>query len=126
MCGDVCDMVDLRLSLARCMRRTVLFLRARMPLLTVFDKTMLRGFWVAVVNGTLVGKRLEAIRSPSVRSSCMVSALSSICVRKGSLVVLSDGGSVWAGVSSMARSLARSIFTRAAVDSVSPRTSSAH
>ena len=92
--GVVCDWVDLRLSLARCLRRIDLCLSARMSLLTVFGQNMLRGFLVDGLNGTLVGKRLEAILSPSARRSCMVSALSSICFREGSFVVLSDGGSV--------------------------------
>ena len=78
------------------------------------------------MNGALAGKRLEAIRCPSARRSCMVSALSSICVREGSLVLLSSGGSVRVGVLSVAISLTSSVCTRAAADSVSPRTSSAH
>jgi len=56
----------------------------------------------------------------------MVSALSSICFREGSFVVLSDGGSVWVGFLIVERSLVRFVCTRAADDSVSPRTSSAH
>ena len=81
---------------------------------------------MAGVNGAFVGKRLEVIRSPSARRSCMMSALSSICVRGALLVVLPDGGSVWDGVLSVAMSLVRSVCTRAADDSGSPRTSSAH
>ena len=34
--GDACDWVDLRLSLARCLRRMAPFLSVRMSLLTVF------------------------------------------------------------------------------------------
>jgi len=86
----------------------------------------MRGFLVDGVNGALGGKRLEAIRSPSARRSCMASALCSICFREGSFVVLSDGGSVWIGVLSVARSLVRSVCTRADDDSVSLRISSAH
>jgi len=56
----------------------------------------------------------------------MASALSSICFREGSLVVLSDGESVWVGFLRVARSLARSVCTESVVASVSPRTSSAH
>ena len=78
------------------------------------------------LNGALAGKRLEAIRSPSARMSCMVSALSSICFREGSFVVLSDGESVWVRFLSLEWSLVKSVRTRAADDSVSPRTSSAH
>jgi len=87
---------------------------------------MLRGFLFNGLNGALVGKRLEAIRSPSARRSCMVSAFSSICFREGSFVVLSDGGSVWDGFLSVDRSLVRAVCTRADDDSASPRTSSAH
>jgi hypothetical protein len=71
------------------------------------------------MNGYLVGKRLETIRSPSARKSCMVSAISSICVREGSLIVLSSGGSVWVGVLSVARSLAKFVCARVTADSVS-------
>ena len=124
--GVVCDWVTLRLSLARCLRRMALFLSVRMSLSTVLDQNMLRGFLVDGVNGTLVGKRLEAIRSPSARRYCMVSALSRICSREGSFVVLWDGGSVWVEVLSVARSLVRSEGTRAADNSICPRTSSAH
>ena len=56
----------------------------------------------------------------------MVSALSSICFREKSLVVLSDGESVWVGFLNVARSLVRSVCTEWAVASVSPPTSSAH
>ena len=81
--GVVCDWVTLRLSLARCLRRMALFLSVRMSLSTVLDQNMLRGFLVDGVNGTLVGKRLEAIRSPSARRYCMVSALSRIFFPRG-------------------------------------------
>jgi hypothetical protein len=56
----------------------------------------------------------------------MVSALSSICFREGSFLVLSDGGSVWVRVLSVVRSLLRSVHTQAGDDSVSPRTFFAH
>jgi len=42
--GVVCDWVDLRLSLARCLRRMALFLSVRMSLLTAFGQNMLRAF----------------------------------------------------------------------------------
>ena len=83
-------------------------------------------FFMAGGSGDLVGKRLEAIRSSSARSSCMVSALSSICVREGSLGFFSSGGSVWIGALRLARSLTRSVCTRTAADSVSHGTASAH
>ena len=124
--GVVCDWIDLSLSLARCLTRMALILSVRMSLLTGCGKNMLRGFLVDGLNGALVGKRLEAIRSPSTRISCMASALSSICFREGSFVVPSDGGSVWVGFLSVARSLVRSACPRAANNSVSPRNSSAH
>ena len=92
-----------------------------------FCQNMLRGFIVVDgLNGAFVEKRLEAIRRPSARRSCMVSALSSIFFREGSFVVLSDGESMWVGFLSVEKSLMRSVCTRAADDSVSPRTSSAH
>jgi hypothetical protein len=78
------------------------------------------------LNGDFAGRRLEAIRRPSARRSCMVSALFSMCFCEGSFVVLSDGGSEWVGFLSVARSLVRSVCTWAVDDSVSPRTSSAH
>jgi len=74
----------------------------------------------------LVGKRLETMHSPYARRPCMVSALSSTCFREGSFVVVADGGSDWSGLLSVVRSLLRSVCTRAADDSVCPRTSSAH
>ena len=123
--GVVCDWADLRFNLYRCLRRMALFLNVRMSLFTVFGQNMLLGFLVDVFNGALVGKRLEAIRSPFARRSCMVSALSSICFREGSFVVLSDGGSVWVGFLSVERSLVKPVCTRVADDSVSPRTYSA-
>ena len=92
--GVVCDWVDLRLSLARCTRRMALILSLRMSLLTVIGHNMLRVFLVDVLNGALVGKMLEAIRSPFASRSCIVSAFSSICFREMSFVVLSDSGSV--------------------------------
>jgi len=61
-------------------------------------QTILRGFLIDGVNVALVGKKLEAIRSPSPRRFCMVSALSRNCFREGSFVVLWDGGSVRVGV----------------------------
>ena len=103
-----------------------LFMSVRMSLLTAFSQDMLRGFLVNGLNGASVGKRLEAIRSPSARRSCMVSAFSSICFREWLFVVPLDGGSVWGGFLSVERSLMRSVCTRADDDSVSPRTSSAH
>ena len=124
--GVICDWVDLRLSLARCLRRMALFLSVRMSLLTVFCHNMLRVFLVDGLIVALAGKRLEAIRSPSARRSYMVSALSSICFCEGSFVVLWDGGSVWVGFLSVGRSLVRSICTRAARNFVSPCSSSAH
>ena len=48
-----------------------------------FGQNMPRGFWVDGLNGVLVGKRLEAIHSPSARRYCIMSALSSICFREG-------------------------------------------
>ena len=78
--GFVCGWVNLRLILARCLRKMALFLSVRMSLLTVFGQNMLRGFLVDGVNGVLVGKRLEAIRIPYAGRSCMVSALSSIFI----------------------------------------------
>jgi cobalamin biosynthesis protein CobD/CbiB len=87
---------------------------------------MLRGFFVAGMNCALVGKRLEAIRNPVARRYSMVSALSSIFVREGSLVVFSSGGSVWVVVLSVAGSLVTFVCTRNAAYSVSPRTSAAH
>ena len=90
-----------------------------------FFQNMLRGFLFDGLNDALVGKRLEVLCSPSARRSCMVSVLYSICFREGSFVVLSDGGSVWVGFLSVDRSLVGSVYTRAASDSVSPRTSSA-
>ena len=124
--GDVCDWVDLRLSLARCVRRMIMFMSVTMSLLTVFGQNMLRGFLVDGLNGALVGERLEVIRSPSARRSCMVWALSRNRFREGSFVVLSDGGSMWVGFLSVERSLVRYVCTRAADDYISPRTSSAH
>ncbi len=73
--GVVCDWVDLRFSLAMCLRRMALFLSVRMSLLTVFGQNMLRVFLVDGLNGVFVGKRLEAIRRPSAKRSCNVSAL---------------------------------------------------
>ena len=52
------------------------------------------GLLVIGLNGALVWKRLEAIRSPFASRSCIVSAFSSICFREMSFVVLSDSGSV--------------------------------
>ncbi len=49
--GGVCDWVDMRLSLSRCLRRTALFLSVRMSLLTVFCQNMPRGFLVNVCFG---------------------------------------------------------------------------
>ena len=43
--GVVCDWFDLSLSLARCLRRTALFLSVRMSILIIFGKNTLRGFW---------------------------------------------------------------------------------
>ena len=94
----------------------------RMSLFTIFGKNMPRVF-MAGMNGALVGKRLEAMRSPYARRSCMASALSSICVRQASFVALSSGGIVWVGVLSVARSLLRFVCMQAAADLVSPRTS---
>jgi hypothetical protein len=71
------------MSLARCLRRMALFLSASMPLLTGLSHNMLRGFLVDGLNGALVGKRLEAIRSPSARRSCMMSALYRIFPPRG-------------------------------------------
>jgi len=65
-----------------------------MSLMTMFSQNMLPVFYKAGTNGALVGKRLEAIRSPYARRSYIVSALSSICVREESLVVLSSGDNV--------------------------------
>ncbi len=53
---------------------------------------------MACVNGDLVGKRPVAMRITFAIRSCMVSALSSICVLASLLVVLSSGESVWVGV----------------------------
>ena len=77
------------------------------------------------MNGGLVGKRRKAIRSPYARRYCMMSALSSIFVIMRSLV-LSSSGSLWVGVLSVVRSLVKYACTRAAVDSASSCTSSAH
>ncbi len=67
-----------------------------------------------------------ARRSPSARRSCMVLALSNICVLVTILVVLLSGESVWVGVLSLVRILVRSVCTELAVDSISSRVSSAH
>ena len=84
------------------------------------------GFLVACVNGALVGKRQVATRNHSDTRSCMVSALSSICVLTSLLVVLWSGESVWVGVLSLVRRLERSVCTEVVVASVAPRISSAH
>jgi len=81
--GYVCDWVDLKLSLARFLRRIALFLSVRMSPLPVLGQNMLRGFLADGANVSLAGKRLEAIRSPSARRSCMVSALSMIFFPRG-------------------------------------------
>jgi hypothetical protein len=81
---------------------------------------------MAWVNGALVKKKLEAIRSHSTKRSCMVLAPSCICVLERSLVVLSSGGSVWVGVLSVGMSLVRSMCTRTVADSAFPRISPAH
>ncbi len=67
-----------------------------------------------------------ARRNPFARRSCMVSVLSSICVLVSLLVVLSSGESVWMGVLSLVRRLARSVCTESAFAFVSPRVSSAN
>ena len=42
----VWDWVDLKLSLARYLRRMALFLSARMSLLPFLDQNMLRAYWL--------------------------------------------------------------------------------
>jgi hypothetical protein len=73
-----------------------MFLSVRMSLLTLFDQNMMQGFLVEV-NGALVGKRLEAVRSSSTRRSCMVSALSSFVFVRGHLLLFRMGGACGLG-----------------------------
>ena len=47
------------------------------------------------MNDALDRKRQAAICIPFTRRSCMLSALSNICVRERSFVVLASDGSVW-------------------------------
>ena len=78
VCENSCDWEDLRLSRARCLI-TWLYCGARGYIFLPFlSQNILQGFRMAWVNVALVEKRLEAIRSPSARRSCMVSALSGI------------------------------------------------
>ncbi len=118
--------VFLRLMRARCLRRMALFRSGRISLLTVFGQNMLRDFLVACVNGALIGKMQVATRNPSDNMSCMVSALSNICVLTSLLVVLSSGESVWMGVLSLVRRLERSVCAEVVVAFVAPCVSSAH
>ena len=118
--GFGCDWVDLRPSRARCLRRMALLRSARMSFWTVFGQNMLRVFCVTWVNGALVGKRQVAVHSLSARRSCMVLALYSMYVLVILLAVLLSNGSVWVGDVSEGRILVRSMWTRAAVNYVSP------
>ena len=94
--------------------------------LTVFGENILRILGMDRMSGTLVGKRLVAIRSPSTRKSWMASAFSSFCGRMGSFDFLASGVSVWVGDLSVARRLVRSVCKRSAVDFISSRIFSAH
>ena len=54
-------------------------------------------FFFDGVNGVMVGKRLEAIRSPSARRSFMVSALSRIFSERGRLLFFGMAGACGLG-----------------------------